>query len=131
MSPLFSKGATAALADVIYDKMELLLQNVDEQIKHQGCAEMRLNWLAFNLDTLTGSFFDRGMNLLSDGDKARAWSETVSAVATSTPFAKQFPWFIPMARKLPMWILERMTPEVSRLLKLRMVRLQCTKYSST
>lgn len=109
------------MADVIYDKIELLLQNVSQQIKRDGCAEMRLNWLAFNLDSLTDWFFDRGMDLLMDEKKSRAWSETVNAVATSTPFAKQFTWFIPLAKKLPMWLLEKATPEISRVIKLQTV----------
>ncbi len=107
----------------MYDKVELLLRNVGDQIKRRGFAEMRLNWLAFNLDTLTDCFFQRGMDLLMDEDKAKAWSETVYAVATFTPFAKQFTWFIPLAGKLPIWILEIVTPEVSRVIKLRRVRL--------
>ena len=126
MSPLFSKGAAAASADIIYDKVEVLLQNVDQQIKRQGFSEMHLNWLALSLDFLTDCFLDRGMGLQMDEKKAQAWSETVTAVATSTPFAKQFTWFIPAALKLPIWLLEILTPEVSRLVKLRRVRLYHT-----
>ncbi|KAJ4303195.1 hypothetical protein N0V90_002088 [Kalmusia sp. IMI 367209] len=103
----------------MYDKVDVLLQNVAQQIQRQGYSEMHVNWLALNLDTLTSCFLDRGMDLQLDENKARAWMETVTAVATSTPFAKQFTWFIPMASKLPMWVLERLTPEVSRLVKLR------------
>jgi hypothetical protein len=123
MSPLFSKSAAAASTEIIYAKVDLMLQNIDDQIKRQRSAELHLNWLAFSLDTLTDCFFDRGMGLLMNENKARAWAETTHAVATSTPFAKQFTWFIPTASKLPMWILEGLTPEVSRLVKLRRVRI--------
>ncbi|KAK7738498.1 hypothetical protein SLS53_006017 [Cytospora paraplurivora] len=98
------------------------MENVDKQIKRDGCAEMRLNWLAFNLDTLADCFFDRGMDLLLNEDQARSWSKTVGAVAVSTPFAKQFPWFIPMASKLPTRILEIMVPEIARILRLRQIQ---------
>lgn len=123
MSSLFSRAAAATSTDIIYRNVVRMLQNMDQQIKSRGFADMYLNWLAMNCDSLTDSFMDQGMGLLKDENKARAWAETVDAVATGTPFAKQFTWFIPMSIKLPMWVLERLTPEVSRLVKLRRVRL--------
>ena len=123
MSPLFSKAAAATSTDIIYRNVARMLQNVDQQIKSRGFADMYLNWLAMNCDSLTDSFMDQGMGLLKDENKARAWAETVDSVATGTPFAKQFTWFIPMSIKLSMWVLERLTPEVSRLVKLRRVKL--------
>jgi hypothetical protein len=124
MSPLFSTAAASSSTAIIYRKFEIMLQNVHEQIRIQGFAEMHLNWLAMNLDFLADSFLGigNGMDLLEDEHKARAWAETVNAVATSTPFAKQFTWFIPLASRLPMWVLKRLTPEVSRLVRLRRVR---------
>ncbi|KAF2437240.1 hypothetical protein P171DRAFT_492339 [Karstenula rhodostoma CBS 690.94] len=121
MSPLFSKAAVSSMTATIYSKVELMLQNVHQQIQRQGFAELHLNWLAMNLDSLADSFLGigNGTDLLKDEQKARAWAGTVDAVATSTPFAKQFTWFIPLASRLPMWVLKILTPEVSRLVKLR------------
>jgi hypothetical protein len=121
MSPLFSKAAASSSTATIYGKIEMMLKNIHKQIQRQGFAEMHLNWLAMNLDSLADSFLGKGMDLLMDEHKARAWAETVDAVATSTPFAKQFTWFIPLASSLPLWVLEILTPEVSRLVKLRRV----------
>lgn len=121
ISPLFSKAAAAASADTIYKNVAVMLRNIHGQIKRQGFAETYLNWLAMNCDSLTDCFLSRGMHLLQDENKTQAWVETINAVATGTPFSKQFTWFIPLASKLPMWLLERLTPEVSRLLKVRKV----------
>ncbi|KAF1966836.1 cytochrome P450 [Bimuria novae-zelandiae CBS 107.79] len=119
ISPLFSKAAAASSTDLIYKNVLTMLQNVRKQIKHQGYAEIQVNWLTMNCDSLTDSFLGKGMGLLRDEKLAQAWAETVNAVATGTPFSKQFPWFIPLASKLPIWVLERLTPELSKLLKVR------------
>lgn len=126
MGPLFSKASTAAMVSTMYDKVDIALQNVDEQIKQHGHADMRLNWLTFNVDVLASCFFDRDMDLLKDEKKAREWSKTVAAVAKTSPFAKQFPWFIPLTRHLPLKVIELFTPEISIFMQLRQVRLQWT-----
>lgn len=125
INSLFSKGAAASSVDVVYDKTELLLQNVDEQIRQQGFSAIKLNWLAMVVDFSTEYFFNYGMNLQKDESKAQVWSEAICSVALSTPFVKQFTWLIPLAVKLPIQFLQLISPQVSRIVKLRRVCCIC------
>jgi hypothetical protein len=122
MGPKFSKQEAATATDLIYDNVELVLRNVDRHIKERGVAEMRINWMAFSFDTLSGYLFGKPMCMLEDEELTEGWFKTVKAVAVTTPFAKQFPWFIPNAMKLPMWVIKAISPEIARIAKLRWVR---------
>ncbi|KAH7310793.1 cytochrome P450 [Stachybotrys elegans] len=115
----FSKQEAATATDLIYDNVELVLKNVDRHIKERGVAEMRINWMAFSFDTLSGFLFGKPMCMLEDEEMTEAWFRTVKAVAVTTPFAKQFPWFIPTALKLPLWVINAVWPDVARIAKLR------------
>lgn len=121
MGAVFSKGAAAASEDMIYSNAELLLQRVQDQIKTNGSAEMRTNFLAFSTDTLSHHCFGHNINLLVDDDKAVGWKRTIRAIAILTPLAKQFPWIIPLALKSPIAPLQMMVPDLARIVKLRRV----------
>ncbi|CAG9972528.1 unnamed protein product, partial [Clonostachys byssicola] len=119
MGAKFSKQEAATATELIYDNVELVLKNVDRHIKERGVAEMRINWMAFSFDTLSGYLFGKPMCMLEDEEMTKGWFRTVKAVAVTTPFAKQFPWFIPNATKLPLWVIRAISPDIARIAKLR------------
>lgn len=122
ISSFFSKKSVAEFEATIYHNIHLMLGNVDRQTAQDGIAEMRTNYLAFTTDTVTGLCFRRPLGLLEDDEQAVAWRETTAAVASLTPLAKQFRWLVPIALKIPMFILEGLVPSLSRIVKLRHVR---------
>ena len=61
------------------------------------------------------------MNLLEDPDVASDWKLTINAIASLTPLIKQFPWIIPMVRRISGWFLRVALPKLERLLSLQAV----------
>jgi hypothetical protein len=122
ISSFFSKKYVAAFEASIYHNIQLMLGNVARQTAEDGVAEMRTNYLAFTTDTVTGLCFRRPLGLLEDNEQAVAWRETTAAVASLTPLVKQFRWIVPIALRIPMFVLEALVPSLSRIVKLRHVR---------
>ncbi|KAI0204166.1 cytochrome P450 [Astrocystis sublimbata] len=119
VSPLFSKSVAAASETAIYESVEKMLARIDRQISYNGCAEMRMNFLAFSTDLLAEHAFGKSLNLLHDDDKALNWQRTIRAVAHLTPIGRQFPWLMPVALKLPVRPLEYIVPDIARIVGLR------------
>ena len=65
--------------------------------------------------------FDRSPDLLQDDQAARDWQNTIKAVSRATPLAKQFPWIIPAAVRLPLVSLQMAVPAIARIVGLRQV----------
>ncbi|KAH7305262.1 putative flavonoid 3-hydroxylase [Stachybotrys elegans] len=119
ISPLFSTVSVARSETRIYDMVDILLNRISEQIRRDGWAELRLNYLAFTTDTLTDFCFTESMQLLQDEKKAAGWKSTIQAIALLTPLIKQFTWVIPLALALPVRPLEIIIPDIARVVKLR------------
>lgn len=82
---------------------------------------MRKIYLAFTTDNLSDHCFGRSTELLLDDQRALEWQRTIKAVATLTPLAKQFPWLIPLALKCPLRPLQKIVPDLARIVKARRV----------
>ncbi|KAI1819103.1 cytochrome P450 [Xylaria intraflava] len=119
LNPLFSKKAVSDSASVVYTHTIALMKRVHDQIKEQGYAEMRMNYLCLATDTVTDYCFGQPTNLLKDVDKSVGWFNTMKAIETSTPVAKQFPWLIPFVLNLPSYIVDKLGPHLGRIMALR------------
>lgn len=121
ISFLFSKAAVAISEPLIYRNVDLLFQRMYSQITATGSTEMRTNYLAFATDNLADHCFGRSTDFLLNENEATGWKRTINAVAILTPLAKQFPFIIPMALRLPTKPLELAVPDLARIVKLRRV----------
>lgn len=121
ISGLFSKAAAAAEEPVIYDRVDFFLKRVDEQIKRDGYAEMRMNYLALTTDTIADYCLETSLHLLENEDKAIGWQETISALANTAPIARQWSWITPLSLSLPVGLLELVNPKLARIVGLHRV----------
>ena len=87
---------------------------------------MRVNFLAMTTDlvaahTLNGSNSQGTLRLLENEDDAKAWQQTIAALAFLTPLVKQAPWLIPLALKLSTGLWMTIAPTLGRVIKLHRV----------
>ena len=61
------------------------------------------------------------MGLQDDDLQAEEWNRTIRAVAKLTSLVKQFPWIINLFKKLPLGMLQRLAPDLARILQLHQV----------
>ena len=122
ISSYFSKARITALEPFVHKRVELLCESLLRQSR-DGPVEMHTLFLAFANDTVCSYAFDYSMNLLEDPQRAKNWRRTIEAIASLTPMIKQFPWLIPIVRRLPHMFLRGVAPRLARLLSLQTVSL--------
>ena len=118
----FSKTRIMALEPFVQKRVELLCESLLQQSR-DAPVEVHTLFLAFANDTVCSYAFDYSMNLLEDPQRARDWRTTISAIAGLTPLIKQFPWLIPVVKRMPRLYLERVVQRLARLLSLQAVSL--------
>ncbi|KAI1260649.1 cytochrome P450 [Xylariaceae sp. FL1019] len=113
LNPLFSKTCASLAEKMIYEKAELLLRRIDEQIIRDGCAEMRNAFLAFATDVVTHYCFGHSLGLLEDEAKSRDWFGCIRALGATIPVARQFNWIIPVSQMLPERVVRLLSPQMA------------------
>lgn len=116
----FSKTRITALEPFVQKRVQLLCESLLQQSRNAP-VEVHTLFLAFANDTVCSYAFDYSMNLLEDPQRARDWRTTISAIAGLTPLIKQFPWLIPIAKRIPLQLLKELVPSLARLLSLQEV----------
>jgi len=79
-------------------------------------------YLAITTDVVYQHVFDKDLKLTGDKQRAHDWKKTIYSVAFLTPLAKQFTWILPLALKLPVFLLQATMPSQGRLVELYRVR---------
>lgn len=95
---------------------------MDQQIRRDGYAEMRMNYLAFTTDSVADYCLESSLKLLENEEKAVGWQETISALANTAPIARQWSWVTPLSLSLPVGLLEVLNPKLARIVGLHRVR---------
>jgi cytochrome P450 len=119
ISPMFSMASVAQFDHELYDMVDILLERMDQQIRRDGCAELRRNYLAYSTDSISQFCFNESRGMLQDEDKAAGWKRTIHGIAVSTPLMKQFSWMMPMTMKLPLWPVQMLAPDMAEVVQLR------------
>ena len=118
VNPFMSKRAITANESVIHERVAKLCDALERQAKHDGFVEFRVNYLAFATDVVFTFSYNGSLDLLGNPREAREWKNTIGAISGLTPLIKQFPWLIPMARRLPLIIWTVLLPDLARALLL-------------
>ena len=121
VSPWFSKRSINATEDLIIAQAKLLCDSLRGQLKGNHIAELRVNFLAFTTDIVSAYVFDGSLGMLKDTRRALEWKRTISALAACVPFVKQFPWIMPILKKIPVKLLQLMVPDLARVIVLDQV----------
>lgn len=101
--------------------MEELCEIFHDAFLGKKIVELKLTFLAFSTDTVCQYVFAEPPSLQKSVEDAKRWHETIEAVGKITPLVKQFPWVIPVAKKLPSTIVDFFLPALGRLLSYHFV----------
>jgi hypothetical protein len=106
---------------MIHEKVELFGKKLSGHLANDGIAEMRKTFLAMATDTICGHAFETSLDWLKDENATLEWQKTMRATAILIPLQKQFMWMVPIALKLPLWVLRTTVPDIARLVTFRRV----------
>ncbi|KAI0871064.1 putative flavonoid 3-hydroxylase [Hypoxylon argillaceum] len=113
LNPLFSKTGAAAAESMIYDKADLLVRRVDEQIIRDGFSDLRKVFAALAVDVVSEYISGRSAGLLEDEAKTTQWHDSIRVLAFTIPVVRQFNWIMPLSMALPRWLMNRLAPEMA------------------
>ena len=106
---------------MIHEKVELFGKRLSGQLANDGIAEMRKNFLAMTTDTICGHAFETSLDLQKDDNATLEWQKAMRSTAILTPLQKRFTWMVPIALKLPLWVLRTTVPDIARLVAFHQV----------
>lgn len=106
---------------IIHAHIDHLCSNLSQSISDQKILNVGVTVLAFTTDTVCKIAFDGPPGYLEDYKAAKEWHDTIAAIAKMTTLLKQFPWLLGIAMKMPVSVIELLSPALARLLKLHSV----------
>ncbi|RAL64506.1 hypothetical protein DID88_001981 [Monilinia fructigena] len=116
-SYFFSQKSIATAEPLLKERVEELCEIIHDGFLHKKIIELKVTFLAFSTDTVCQYVFAEPPRLQRNPEDAKLWHETIGAVSTLTPLIKQFPWLIPVAKKLPSVMVDFFSPTLGRLLR--------------
>ena len=121
ITSFFSKHSTIRFLPQVKEQIDLLFSAMLE--RHQKDGHVRLNVLfaGFANDVASEFLFGGTRGMSQDYPKALEWKETISKVGQNAPVARQFPWMIPLTKKVPMSVMGFLSPEFERVINMHEV----------
>lgn len=74
-----------------------------------------------NLDIITDYAFGKSFNCLEQDDFACIWADIVDSVSRQTHLNKQFHVMLQLMRSLPLWVVQKLNPDMMVLINFQMV----------
>ena len=123
ISGYFSRQAIYQSQEIIHEKAELLCNLFDATHTSGESMNIRVALLAFSTDVYCAhALGETGeMQLLENWDEAVRWRESIVALLHWTPLVKQFPWIIPYAIELPLWVINCFSNELALVVEIYQV----------
>ncbi|KAK3389163.1 cytochrome P450 [Podospora didyma] len=115
MDPFFSARSVTQLEPVLRSKVEKL------SARFQGLADtkeiLRLDaaFMALTMDIICDYAFAKDRKYLDEPDFQLRWKETIIGAFEGGALGRQFPWMLPLMKKLPLSVVSAMNPAVGYL----------------
>ncbi|KAF3804593.1 Trichodiene oxygenase [Colletotrichum gloeosporioides] len=115
ISGFFSRMSVLNHEDLIHEKVDLLCEVFKKAMFDGEPLNIRIPLLAFATDFYCAHALgeDGDMKLLQDQEKAQVWRHSIIGLLHVTPFVRQFPWIIPYALELPLWLIKLISADMA------------------
>ncbi|KAL8646395.1 MAG: hypothetical protein Q9226_006874 [Calogaya cf. arnoldii] len=118
-SPLFSSRSIAEAGNIMKEQIEILCKRFSDHFDMKEPVELRTAFMAFTLDIVSVFALGESMGLQYDMSRVKGWVDMIKAVSKMTPTAKQFPWLIPLGKKIPLRILRVIDPTMAGIMQIK------------
>ncbi|KAK5124234.1 hypothetical protein LTR85_001937 [Meristemomyces frigidus] len=122
LNPFFSKRSVMKLEPMITSKVQKLCERLQAFRDTREPVNLRYAFAAYIMDVVTEYAFGTSYECLEAPDFAPIWADAVDSVSEQSHMNKQFPWLLPIMRLMPLWLVERTSPHVMRLINFQIVR---------
>ena len=121
LNPFFSKRSVYQVESLILGEIELLAQRFEAAIKTKEVIRLDAAYMALTMDIITHYAYGQSYNYLAEADFKLSWKEAVIASSANGAFLRQFPWFFPIMKSIPLSVLQVMNPQAGQLVAWRHV----------
>lgn len=124
ISSFFSKRSVTLCEPIFHRNIELLCASLQRHLRRGEPVDIRVDYLAFTLETIYNAAFGVPLGVISDYEQALDWKKTLDGITDVTPLVKQYSWILPLAMHLPPLITKLLSTEAAAMSRVHQVRQQ-------
>ena len=115
---IMSKQYVLDAVPMLQEQLESLAAAFAEAAVNGSPLDLGLTFLAFTTDVAGQFLFRKPLGMQSDLAMASRWKAATHKVASATPFVKQFPGVLNVAKNIPLPLFRRMDPNMALVMEL-------------
>ncbi|KAK2760521.1 benzoate 4-monooxygenase cytochrome p450 [Colletotrichum kahawae] len=117
LNPFFSVRSVTQLEPLIRSKVEKLSSRFGEVAQTGEVIRLDAAFMALTMDIICDYAFANDRKYLDEPDFKLIWKETIIGAFEGGAIGRQFPWMLPVMKRLPLSIVSAMNPSVGHLLR--------------
>ncbi|KAK6209990.1 cytochrome P450 [Colletotrichum tabaci] len=117
LNPFFSARSVARLEPLIRGKVDKLSARFSELVKTGEVVRLDAAFMALTMDVICDYAFAHDRRYLDEPDFKLLWKETIIGAFEGGAAGRQFPWMLPVMKRLPLPLVSAMNPCVGHLLR--------------
>lgn len=115
LNPFFSARSVTRLEPVIRSKVEKLSARFAQVVKTGEVIRLDAAFMALTMDVICDYAFAKDRRYLDEPDFKLQWKQTIIGAFEGGALGRQFPWMVPLMKKLPVSVVSAMNPSVGYL----------------
>ena len=116
LNPFFSAQSVAKLEPLIRSKVDKLCARFDAIAQTGEIVRLDAAFMALTMDIICDYAFANDRRYLDEPDFKLQWKKTIIGAFEGGALGRQFPWMLPLMKRLPLSVVTAMDPSVGYLL---------------
>ncbi|KAK3343373.1 cytochrome P450 [Lasiosphaeria hispida] len=117
LNPFFSVRSVARLEPLLKSKIEKLSARFDALVKTQEPFRLDAAFMALTMDIICDYAFARDRCYLDAPDFQLLWKDTIMGAFEGGALGRQFPWMLPLMKRLPHPVVAAINPVVAHFME--------------
>ncbi|KND89070.1 Trichodiene oxygenase [Tolypocladium ophioglossoides CBS 100239] len=117
LKPFFSARSVTRLEPLINSKISKLCARFDGFVASQEVVRLDAAFMALTMDVICDYAFAHDRRYLDEPDFKLLWKQTIIGAFEGGALGRQFPWMLPLMKRLPLRVVSAMNPALGHLLR--------------
>jgi len=116
VNPFFSARSVTKLEPLLRSKIDKLSARFDGFVESGEVLRLDAAFMALTMDIICDYAFSHDRKYLDEPDFKLLWKQTIIGAFEGGALGRQFPWMLPLMKRLPVSVVSAMNPSVGHLL---------------
>lgn len=121
VNPFFSRQTVLRQTPLIWSKVQRLCERIEEHRQSKEPLNLRDAFSALTIDIITQYCFNQPHGCLDHADFMPQWPRGIMEASAASHLNKQFGWLLPLLMMLPESAVEKSSPNMMSVIRLRNV----------